>query len=140
MQIRQATPADLSALVQLDTVAPEDASRAEQIARWIAEGGCRVLEENGSLRAYAAISNNFFHRPFIEMVMVGERSRRRGYASVLLRHVTTEMNEIWTSTNASNHPMQLVLEQSGFRRSGIVTGLDEGDPELIYRFHSSARS
>jgi N-acetylglutamate synthase-like GNAT family acetyltransferase len=140
MQIRQATPADLSALVQLDTVAPEDPSRAEQIARWIAEGACQILEESGSAHAYAAVSRNFFHRPFIEMVMVGDQWRRRGCASALLRHLTLGVNEIWTSTNASNHPMQLVLEQSGFRHSGIVTGLDEGDPELIYRFHSSASS
>jgi hypothetical protein len=29
--------------------------------------------------------------------------------------------------------MQALLEAVGFIRSGIVEGLDEGDPELIYR-------
>jgi hypothetical protein len=33
--------------------------------------------------------------------------------------------------------MQRLLAASGFIDSGIVHGLDEGDPELLYRFAGS---
>lgn len=45
--------------------------------------------------------------------------------------------KLFTSTNASNFAMQRLLVASGFIDSGIVHGLDEGDPELIYRFAGS---
>lgn len=41
--------------------------------------------------------------------------------------------ELWTSTNQSNQPMQRLLERLGFLPSGVIEGLDEGDPELVFR-------
>jgi RimJ/RimL family protein N-acetyltransferase len=40
--------------------------------------------------------------------------------------------KLFTSTNESNKPMQALLDQLGYERSGIVENLDEADPELIY--------
>ena len=39
---------------------------------------------------------------------------------------------MFTSTHASNLPMQALLAKSGFEPSGIIHNLDPGDPELVY--------
>ncbi len=58
-------------------------------------------------------------------------------AATALRHAIAEQRKLFTSTNASNIAMQRLLVASGFIDSGIVHGLDDGDPELIYRFAGS---
>ncbi len=57
----------------------------------------------------------------------------------LLRHAIAQRGQrkLFTSTNASNIAMQRLLVASSFIDSGIVHGLDDGDPELIYRFAGS---
>jgi len=46
----------------------------------------------------------------------------------------------FTSTNASNEPMQKLLGKFGFIESGHVENLDEGDPEIIFvKFYPSSR-
>ena len=40
--------------------------------------------------------------------------------------------KLFTSTNQSNAPMQALLNKLGYRQSGFIENLDEGDPELIY--------
>jgi ribosomal protein S18 acetylase RimI-like enzyme len=78
---------------------------------------------------------HFFGQPMLELVMVGNVYRRQGIGEALVRHAisTAPGPTLWTSTNKSNVVMQALLERLGFDRSGIVEGLDEGDPELIYR-------
>ena len=51
-----------------------------------------------------------------------------------MRHIESLLVEekLFTSTNASNTPMQALCERLGFVRSGYVANLDEGDPEIIY--------
>ena len=39
---------------------------------------------------------------------------------------------IYISTNLSNLPMQSLLAKLGYRLSGVIHHLDEGDPELVY--------
>ena len=38
---------------------------------------------------------------------------------------------LFTSTNVSNLPMQQLLQHAGWSATGILHGLDEGDPELF---------
>jgi len=41
---------------------------------------------------------------------------------------------VFVSTNESNAPMRELLRSEGWRPSGVLTGLDEGDPEHVF-FH-----
>ena len=45
--------------------------------------------------------------------------------------------KLFTSTNRSNAPMQSLLAKLGYRPSGVIENLDEGDPELVYMKHVS---
>lgn len=69
------------------------------------------------------------------MLMVDRAFRGQGVARQLVRQVIGETPGpvLWASTNQSNLPMQGLLTELGFVRSGFIEGLDEGDPELIYR-------
>ena len=136
MRIRLASADDLPKLIALDSAERLDPARAGHIGEWVADNACWLLVEGDEPVAYMAITHNFFHRPFIEMLMVGNQWRRHGYGAVLLDHACTIHHDLWTSTNQSNLPMRALLERSEFRPSGIVEGLDVGDPELIFRRHS----
>jgi hypothetical protein len=43
-------------------------------------------------------------------------------------------SRVFTSTNQSNEAMQALLMSGGWVLSGILVGLDEGDPERVF-FH-----
>ena len=43
---------------------------------------------------------------------------------------------MFTSTNESNTPMRQLLQSEGWSPSGVLTGLDEGDPEHVF-FHDA---
>lgn len=133
--IRQAALDDVSALVALDTYAAEDMTRARSIANWVAAGQCLCAERDGRPLGYAVLHHHFFGQPMLELVTVAPAQRRTGIGQALIEHVldTSTGSRLWTSTNRSNLAMQNLLEKLGFQRSGIVEGLDEGDPELIYR-------
>mgnify|MGYP001489643744 CR=1 FL=1 len=132
---RPAEPADIAVLRALDTWLAQDAHRGEEIAAWVGAGQAHVALAEGETAGYGVLTYGFFHEGFIEMVMVGTRFRRLGTGSALVGHLEAicRTQRLWASTNESNTPMRALLERAGFVRSGIVEGLDEGDPELIYR-------
>jgi GNAT superfamily N-acetyltransferase len=80
------------------------------------------------------LNDTFFDQPFIALVVVKESARRRGIAAAIMRALESQCRggKLFTSTNASNAPMQGVLAQLGFIRSGQIDNLDDGDPELIF--------
>jgi hypothetical protein len=41
---------------------------------------------------------------------------------------------VFVSTNESNTPMRELLRSESWTSSGVLTGLDEGDPEHVF-FH-----
>jgi len=43
-------------------------------------------------------------------------------------------SRVFVSTNESNAPMRELLRHAGRTASGVLTGLDEGDPEHVF-FH-----
>ncbi|QGM06336.1 GNAT family N-acetyltransferase [Stenotrophomonas maltophilia] len=139
LRLRDATPADASALIALDSVAASDPRRAEQIGEWPARVNVHVAEQEREIVGYMTLHEHFFGEAFIEMLMVAREHRSQGVGATLLRHVIAQRGQrkLFTSTNASNFAMQRLLVASGFIDSGIVHGLDEGDPELIYRFAGS---
>lgn len=134
--LRDGIPQDADALIALDSVAAIDPSRAMQIGDWLARSGVQVAEQNGKVVGYLVIHHHFFGEAFIEMLMVAHAQRGQGIGTALLLQAIAMhgRRKLFTSTNASNIGMQRLLAASGFIDSGIVHGLDEGDPELIYRF------
>lgn len=132
--IRQATVGDIEALIALDTAAADDPARAAHIRDWVEAGQCHLAEEGGEPVGYAVLTHNFFRNGMVEMLMVGERSRRQGHGEALLHHLTglCRTDKLWTSTNLSNEPMRTLLTKMGFRLSGFIENLDENDPELVF--------
>nr|WP_237556417.1 GNAT family N-acetyltransferase [Streptomyces sp. SID5464] len=65
---------------------------------------------------------------------VAPAARRQGVATRLLTAVeaTCITPKLFTSTNVSNQPMQHLLLRAGWQPTGLVHGLDDGDPELFY--------
>ncbi|RTQ88546.1 MULTISPECIES: GNAT family N-acetyltransferase [Stenotrophomonas] len=139
LRVRDATPTDAPALIALDSVAASDPRRADQIGEWLAKGNVQIAEGSGEVVGYMVIHHHFFGEAFVEMLMVAREKRSQGIGATLLRHAIALQGQgrLFTSTNASNTGMQRLLATSGFIDSGIVHGLDEGDPELIYRFAGS---
>lgn len=136
VRIRAAVCTDLPALIALDSVAADDPRRAVQIGQWLADGHMHVAELDDTLAGYRVQHRHFFGEAFIEMLMVASPLRGHGVGSALLLHATScsAGARLFTSTNQSNANMQRLLAAAGFQQCGIVHGLDEGDPELIYRF------
>jgi GNAT superfamily N-acetyltransferase len=133
LRFRLAAPTDLAALVAIDTVrSPE---RSPEIAAWIAAGQCWLALRDGRIVGYAALTDAFYHRRFLEMLMVARPERRTGVGAALIAHCLTLLvpgEDLWGSTNQSNIPMQALFSSAGFVTSGRIDNLDPGDPELIY--------
>jgi len=133
--IRDATSADMSRVVALDTVAAAgDGTRQAAIAHWIADGSMRVAVVADEIVGYCVAERAFFGHWFVVMLMVAEAARGQGVGAELLLDAQRERAaaKLFTSTNLSNQPMQRLLARLGWRSAGIVYGLDEGDPELFY--------
>jgi ribosomal protein S18 acetylase RimI-like enzyme len=131
-EIRLAAPADLDAVIG---IAPASAERREAIAEWVQAGQCHILWQDGFAAGYAVLTRSFFRSPFIEMLVVSPLTRRQGVGRALVEHcigLVPPDGKLWTSTNQSNLPMQALLPQLGFVRTGMFEHLDAGDPELIY--------
>ena len=83
---------------------------------------------------YAVLEYTFFEQGFISMLYVRADHRRSGVGTALLSHLESvcRTRKLFTSTNLSNLPMQALLARLGYRLSGVIHDLDEGDPELVY--------
>jgi len=132
--IRTARANDLTRLVELDTVAQSEEGRIRAIGRWVELGQCFCAEYDGLIAGYGVLHNYFFERPFLEMLMVDEALRGRGFGPALVAHAAHSCgaSQLWTSTNASNLVMRRLLNRLGFTHAGTIYGLDEGDPELVF--------
>lgn len=134
MDIRPATRDELPALCKLDTYAAENRERQDEIRNWIEQGACHVAEVGNELAAYGVMTNHFFGQSIIEMVMVAAPFRRGGLGRALVRYLQDRCAgpKLFASTNLSNHSMQMLLLKAGFRSSGYIDNLDNGDPELVF--------
>lgn len=135
MTIRRARLTDYRQLALLDHVARKSKTRRNWLRQTIRERAVWVLTAGRAIKAYGILKRSFFQRPFIEMLYVAKDERRQGYGERLLSKLEMEglrNDEVWTSTNHTNRPMQQLLKKRGFLRSGRVTGLDKGDPEVFY--------
>ena len=131
---REARPTDVEALLDLDESVRSDPGRAAFIRDAVASGGCIVAEHGGSVVGYGVLEDSFFGQGFVSILYVAASQRRHGVGGALLRALVRRCTtpKLFTSTNASNLPMQGLLARSGFEPSGIIHNLDPGDPELVY--------
>ncbi len=134
MPVRLATETDAEALIALDSAAEYEPQRAAQIRAWCGQGICYLAGEQGMVMGYGVLHYHFFGCGFIEMLMVGERYRRRGVGLVLIAALKSHCRhpKLFTSTNRSNLPMQRLLLNAGFVASGQIDNLDDGDPEQVF--------
>lgn len=134
LAIRRAQAADVAAIAAVDPVAHHDEERREFIRASVASKSTYVAQDGDVILGYVVFAHTFFGRGFIEMLFVDPDRRRSGVGSALMRHAerACRTERIFTSTNASNSPMQALLHGLGYGRSGVVGDLDPGDPELIY--------
>ncbi|SMP69238.1 N-acetylglutamate synthase and related acetyltransferases [Serratia sp. CC22-02] len=134
MPVRLATETDAAALIALDSAAEDEPQRAAQIRAWCGQGICYLAEEHGMAMGYGVLHYHFFGCGFIEMLMVGDRYRRRGVGLVLIAALKSHCRhpKLFTSTNRSNLPMQRLLLNAGFVASGQIDNLDDGDPEQVF--------
>jgi ribosomal protein S18 acetylase RimI-like enzyme len=140
-RIRIARSSDTDTLLAFDLIAQGEPERQAFIRRAVEQGHCTVAEVEGKPVAYIIMERHFFGWPVIELMYVRTDYRQYGYATALMRHIeaTCASAKLFTSTNLSNLPMQRLLEKLGYRISGVVHNLDEGDPEVFY-FKQPAKS
>lgn len=134
MRIRPAVQDEYAALCAIDTIAQSDPKRRADIAGWIEQGCCHLIEIDGDVAAYGVLTRHFFGHAFIEMLMVGASWRRRGLGGALIAHFQSMSSgvKLFSSTNMSNRPMQDLLVKAGFRPSDYIDNLDENDPEIVF--------
>jgi ribosomal protein S18 acetylase RimI-like enzyme len=132
--MRSATPRDFGGILQIDTSCR---SHVSLLQKSIQQGECFVGSLEEKIVAVAILQNeHFFDNDFIAFIAVAPSHRRQGIGRRLLRELIDRVGtkKLFTSTNSSNTPMAGLLETSGWTYSGVLEGLDEGDPERVYFF------
>ena len=111
-----------------------EGGREDFITAAIAEGRCLVARDGGTVTGFAIQDRSLFGQPFLSLLKVRPVDRRRGLGTALVQAAiaTTEGDRLFSSTNASNTAMRMLLGRLGFVSSGFIENLDPGDPELIY--------
>ncbi|MGU3471007.1 GNAT family N-acetyltransferase [Paenibacillus sp. D51F] len=132
--VRKASMADLPAIAALDAKVIGHGGRLAELEKHVRSGNCLASLREGRLAGFAAHDRSFFGQRFLQLIMVDPDDRRSGVGRSLMAAWEAGFpgEKLFTSTNESNMPMQLLCEAMGYVRSGIVDNLDEGDPEIIY--------
>ena len=135
LSIQRATGIHLESIYGLDPKARSDASRRDFIQRSVSFGNCYIGSlTDESLVAYGMLDYSFFSYGFIPLVYISADHRRQGHGFTLMKYLESYCRtaKLFTSTNLSNVPMQMLLRKLTYKLSGVLHGLDENDPELIY--------
>jgi GNAT superfamily N-acetyltransferase len=135
-QLRVAQAEDISAIVAID---PHSPGRPDEIRALIREQASLVAVEHGQIVGFlAARPGHFYHRDLIDLLFVAPGCRRQGVGRALIRAALQNASaaRVFVSTNESNTPMRELLRNEGWSPSGVLTGLDEGDPEHVF-FHDT---
>ena len=129
--IRDATPADLDALLACDPLAMQ---RLQWLHHALDSGSVFLAQVVSQVVGFAVLEHTFFGHGFVSLVAVAPDQRRRGGATSLLRAARTRCrtHKLFTSTNQSNLAAQALFDRVGFAPSGSIFNLDPGDPEVVY--------
>jgi ribosomal protein S18 acetylase RimI-like enzyme len=132
--IRQAQAYDIQVIWSFDHIAQDDEPRRVFIRHAVLTGQCSVAIAGQEIIGYAVLEYSFYAYGFIAMVYIHPDHRHAGAGSALIRYLESlcQTEKLFTSTNASNLPMQALLTKLGYVRSGMIENLDEDDPELVY--------
>ncbi len=127
---------DVSAIAAID---PADPGRIEEIRAFVQQQASLVAAEHGQIVGFLTLRpGHFYGRDFIDLLFVAPGWRRHGIGRALMRAALrrASTSRVFTSTNESNTPMREFLRSEGWTPSGVLTGLDEGDPEHVF-FHDA---
>jgi ribosomal protein S18 acetylase RimI-like enzyme len=134
-KVEVAPAKDVPSIITIDELCAENPKRIQLIEEAVRASEAYLISHGGELVGYAIMTQNFFQRPFVEMLYIANDKRRQGLgeiAMIALESMTKDANEIWTSTNRSNIAMQSLLVKIGYVQAGEVE-IDRGDPEIFYR-------
>ncbi len=128
---------DVDVLIAQTVVPGFEASRArENFGVAVAAGDCLVyVTPPGDVAGFVTTSvRSFFGRDFIGLIVVSPDHRRFGIGTELMGAAASQAttDTVFTSTNESNFAMRQLLARQDWTFSGTLTGIDEGDPELVY--------
>ncbi|MGP4081155.1 GNAT family N-acetyltransferase [Pseudalkalibacillus sp. R45] len=135
INVTQAVRQDLDEILVIDNEVIGTTSRSSMFEKAIHEGRCLAVRSGHSMiKGVLIYQTEFFDCSFISLVIVHPSERRKGYASRLIKDFEkiTPTEKIFSSTNKSNKRMQSVFSSLGYKKSGYIENLDEGDPEMIY--------
>ncbi|AXF03053.1 N-acetyltransferase [Paraburkholderia hospita] len=135
--MRLAVSCDTGSLIEMDSIAQRDSRRRAFIESAIAGAQCWIATDSDDVPltvGYGVLNRTFFAQNFVPLVVVRDTARRRGVGIAILSELETQCRgtKLFTSTNASNAPMRGLLLRCGFRQSGRIDNLDDGDTELIF--------
>jgi len=128
------TTALLVDCLAFDHLAVSDSDeRSGELASAAAQGRMRVAKVDDRVVGYSVLAPWFFGAPFLTLLYVDPTVRGRGIGSQLLEDFErTQGPHMFTSTNLTNAPMQRLLQSRQWTPCGMLTGLDEGDPEIFF--------
>lgn len=111
-----------------------DLTRSTELTVAARDGLLRVALIDDRAAGYSVVSPWFFGAPFLALVYVDAAVRGRGIGDRLVAEFEQRHDgrRLFTSTNLSNAPMQRLLRRRDWVPSGLLHGLDEGDPEIFY--------
>jgi len=135
-ELRAAQAEDVSAIVAVD---PHNLGRFGEIQALVGEQASLVAVEHGQIVGFLGLKpGHFYQRDFIDLLFVATHRRRQGVGRTLMRAAlqNASTSRVFTSTNESNTPMRQLLRSEGWSPSGVLAGLDEGDPEHVF-FHDA---
>src|SRR6516162_3488947 len=130
-ELRTARIEDVEAIWAID---PESLGRVEEITSLVRSECSLVAVEDATVVGFAGVRpGHFYGRDFLDLLFVGDVHRRRGVGRSLVRRVVERSTtRVFTSTNESNTAMRSLLASEGWIRSGVLVGLDAGDPEHVF--------
>jgi GNAT superfamily N-acetyltransferase len=134
--IRDARLDDVPGIVRIDPLGSLGAAEIESLIR---TGACLVAVSGDEITGFLARRRrHFYGRDFVELLFVAPTHRREGLGRALMQRTLAdaETSRVFVSTNESNEAMRRLLESDGWALSGILVGLDEGDPEHVF-FHDA---
>ncbi len=136
LSMRLAAENDVDEICSFDHIAQQSDHRQIFIRRSVVAKNCYIASDR-QVVGYAVLEYSFYETGFVSMLYVHSDWRRHGVGTALLRHLESicQTDKLFTSTNLSNLRMQALLAKLGYKLSGVIHDLDEGDPELVYVKH-----
>ena len=128
LSIQLATESNIDEICSFDLIAQQSDDRKAFIRHSVATRNCYIAIDR-QIVGYAVLEYSFYETGFVSMLYVHSDWRRHSVGSTLVRHLESlcQTDKLFTSTNLSNLPMQSLLAQRGYKLSGVIHDLDEGD-------------